>query len=222
MTNNNYILTSTGSFISYDELYHHGIKGMKWGVRKYQNPDGSLTAAGKSKYTNTAESKAAYKNAKKVTQGRLAIAKGMGVRLTATKSQRREYSQDMQSYNNSLSNLVSAKYDHKITKAQLKGKNSKVAKLRVKQELKVKQQKNRTSIANMYLKDTYEKQSAGKAMVRGFIGGNKGTVNALVKAGYSKRGAKFMSYIFNDNANLSFAYRKSDKNIEKEMKKRDS
>ena len=30
-----------------DELSHHGIKGMKWGVRRYQNADGSLTAAGK-------------------------------------------------------------------------------------------------------------------------------------------------------------------------------
>ena len=33
-----------------NELYHHGIKGMKWGVRRYQNPDGSLTAAGKARY----------------------------------------------------------------------------------------------------------------------------------------------------------------------------
>lgn len=29
------------------ELYHHGVKGMKWGFRRYQNKDGSLTAAGK-------------------------------------------------------------------------------------------------------------------------------------------------------------------------------
>lgn len=37
----NYILTENG------ELYHWGVKGMKWGVRRYQNKDGSLTPAGK-------------------------------------------------------------------------------------------------------------------------------------------------------------------------------
>ena len=34
----------------YTELYHFGIKGQKWGVRRYQNADGSLTEAGKKKY----------------------------------------------------------------------------------------------------------------------------------------------------------------------------
>ena len=29
------------------ELYHHGIKGQKWGIRRYQNPDGTLTALGR-------------------------------------------------------------------------------------------------------------------------------------------------------------------------------
>lgn len=33
-----------------DELWHWGIKGMKWGVRRYQNKDGTLTTAGKKHY----------------------------------------------------------------------------------------------------------------------------------------------------------------------------
>lgn len=34
------------------ELTHHGIKGMKWGRRRYQNTDGSLTPAGKKRYSD--------------------------------------------------------------------------------------------------------------------------------------------------------------------------
>ena len=30
-----------------NEVYHYGVKGMKWGVRRYQNKDGTLTNAGK-------------------------------------------------------------------------------------------------------------------------------------------------------------------------------
>lgn len=37
----NYILTTNG------ELYHYGVKGMKWGVRRYQNADGTFTSVGK-------------------------------------------------------------------------------------------------------------------------------------------------------------------------------
>lgn len=36
-----------------NELAHWGVKGMKWGVRRYRNRDGSLTPAGRKRYENT-------------------------------------------------------------------------------------------------------------------------------------------------------------------------
>ena len=48
---------------SSEELYHWGIKGMKWGVRRYQNKDGSLTPAGKKRYSKEYE-----KLSKKITK----------------------------------------------------------------------------------------------------------------------------------------------------------
>ena len=55
-----------------DSLAHHGIKGMKWGVRRYQNKDGSLTAAGKKRQEKTRK-KEARKYAAKLRKGFVSI-----------------------------------------------------------------------------------------------------------------------------------------------------
>lgn len=40
-----------------DELMHYGVIGQKWGVRRYQNADGTLTAKGKARYMKVESSK---------------------------------------------------------------------------------------------------------------------------------------------------------------------
>lgn len=77
--------------IIYDEeLQHWGIKGQKWGVRKYQNKDGSLTPAGRKRYGSLTEAvgavKAAHIKAKRKKQ--LAAARKVAAEKKAAADQR--------------------------------------------------------------------------------------------------------------------------------------
>lgn len=49
-----------------NELYHHGIEGMKWGVRRFQKKDSSLTPAGKKRYTDSDSTKYAKESTKMI------------------------------------------------------------------------------------------------------------------------------------------------------------
>lgn len=52
-----------------NEIKHHGIKGQKWGVRRYRNRDGTLTPAGRKRYSDSAP---AHEHHKRVYDGKKA------------------------------------------------------------------------------------------------------------------------------------------------------
>lgn len=65
------------------ELYHWGIKGMKWGIRRYQNKDGSLTKAGQKRYNKEMEE---LKGEQKVLKSKLRTRKKID-KLKSTESE---------------------------------------------------------------------------------------------------------------------------------------
>ena len=75
------------------ELYHHGIRGMKWGVRRFQNKDGSLTKAGRKRYSqdNWSEDAKAASALKKKSVNQMSNAELR--KLTERQQLERNYSQ---------------------------------------------------------------------------------------------------------------------------------
>lgn len=88
-----------------DYLAHFGIKGMKWGVRRYQNPDGSLTPKGAKRY--------AKKDAKEYARAKMFYGEGAGTRrkhINATVNQRSKDPEYKKAFDEALSKQDMSKH----------------------------------------------------------------------------------------------------------------
>lgn len=67
-----------------NEIYHHGIKGQRWGVRRFQKKDGTLTGAGKKRYdddSNNAKETKKQKNPNRKREIAIGVAAAAGSAL---------------------------------------------------------------------------------------------------------------------------------------------
>lgn len=107
------------------ELYHHGIKGQKWGVRRYQNADGSLTAAGKKKYYRDSagvdKAKAKKQDAARRTNNAFNTAYNYDqIHIGLTKKSRATSKANWNDYNKEASNYRKQKAAYKSAKKEYK------------------------------------------------------------------------------------------------------
>lgn len=121
-----------------ESLEHYGIPGQKWGVRRYQNEDGTLTEAGKKRYGEEGPSrgeKSGRKHARDITNA-----------LNRLDQNRAENAYKIEKHQNSIDRL-----GRKIEKRGAKGKDT--------SSLSLKKEKSEMRLANSAYKKGYDQSS---------------------------------------------------------------
>jgi hypothetical protein len=144
------------------ELYHWGVKGMRWGVRRYQNKDGSLTPAGKKRYSDD-PGRQSVDSAKIKLKSAKRAAKKAGNHYNVVSTD-----ENWKRYRKSLSDMDDARVDY--NKAKLKYDTKKeVSRIRDKDVQFDKKSKHRTRLEEQYRKmgmSNEEAQAAANNRIR--------------------------------------------------------
>ena len=102
------------------ELWHHGIMGMKWGIRRYQTPDGSLTIAGKIRYGNKNRLEASINKKAAKLQRKYNDLTGKSIRQNnAAKDKNKEEARKKDSKSKSISEMSSEELQAAINRINL-------------------------------------------------------------------------------------------------------
>lgn len=153
--------------VDYTELYHHGVKGMKWGVRRYQTADGRLTKEGKRHMREELES--TYTKRYR-TEGQARRAARYDTR-TYNKASRAEEKQKARRL----------KLEEKIEKAKATGNNRKVSKLGNKWISTRRKELDAIGIQSDLVKDSVSRnRQRADIFIGAFLGGAVGAVAAGV------------------------------------------
>ena len=125
------------------ELCHFGTKGMRWGVRRYQNKDGSLTPAGKKRYADDPDRQGVDSAKLKVKSAKRAAKKaGNQYNVVSTDA-------NWQKYKQARSDLKESKYAYNKAKLKYDTKNE-VSRIRDKNIQFDKKSKHRTRLEEQY------------------------------------------------------------------------
>lgn len=165
-----------------NELIHWGIKGMKWGQRRYQNKDGTLTPAGKKRYKAEMDK---LKAEEKIIKAREATK----AKLAKLDAKRKELDDRKKALNDKSAPQATEKPKRKSIKQMTEAEiREKMARLQLEKDLKDLEQKTQ-SRGSAFVKDVLEQ--SGKNIATQFTTYALGTaVNKVAEAAGVKNATK--------------------------------